>query len=67
MLFSPSENEPEPIIKSYKKIEPDEDGTNLREALNNGPVAIAFQANNDEFRRYKSGIYPSSDQICRQD
>ena len=50
---------PEPIIKSYERVEPDDDGSNLRKALDKGPVVIAFQADNDQFRFYKNGIYPS--------
>ena len=46
-------------IKQYKKIVPDSDGTNLRSALDDGPVAIAFSASNAEFRGYVDGIYPS--------
>jgi len=57
----------EPIIRRYERVQPDQDGSNLRAALDEGPVAIAFEADNDEYRRYASGIYPSSNSICRAD
>ena len=32
----------EPMIKNYEKVESDDDGSKLREALDKGPVVIAF-------------------------